>query len=97
MGSGGLGLTGERRGPKQVSRKHQAITEHGRQIPQDQHFVEGTGPAKGPCILGTLLKAPGYGIGATLATRKGDFTYSADSFKKAILLCILLLNSSALN
>lgn len=96
MGSRGLWLRGERCRPKQVSHKCWEIAEH--RIPQDQHFVEGTGPAKGVCVLGTLLKAPGYGAGGTLATgRGGDLTYSADNFKKAILLCIPLLNSSTLN
>lgn len=68
------------------------------QIPQDQHFVERAGPAKGLCFLGPLPKAPGYGAGVTLGTgRGGNFTYSTVSFKKAISLCIPLLNSSALN
>lgn len=92
-----LSVRGIPRRPKQVTCKHQVITEHHTQLSQDQHFVEATRPGKGLCVLGTLLKAPGYGIGVVpMSGKGGDLTYSADNFKKAILLNIPLLNSSAL-
>lgn len=52
--------------------------------PRSGHFVEGAGHAKGLCVLGNLLKAPGYGVGVTLATgRGGDFTYNPDNFPES--------------
>lgn len=55
-----------------------------------------TRPGKVLRVLGTLLKAPGCGIGVVPVSGKGDLAYSADNFKKDILLNIPLLKSSTL-